>query len=220
MEGYPHLMIDLETLDTRNTAAFPSLAAIPFDIETGMMGTPFYLTISLDSLFKAGLTVGAGTLQWWMDQRHEIAKKMFSSTVDLKDALVSLTEFIYSNSSVYVWGNSARFDCGILMNGYTSVGLDAPWKFYNERCYRTMVAMFPEIGKMDKPVDAHDPVVDCKYQITRLCAVFKALKQNGQYDGDLGYACTLLDEARKQGTTGVELKKKITEFFDGRMPKG
>ena len=63
-----HVMLDLETLDTKTTAVFPSLAAIPFDIETGEMRKPFYQKITIQSALGIGLTIGADTIQWWMSQ--------------------------------------------------------------------------------------------------------------------------------------------------------
>ncbi len=174
-----HLMLDLETLDTENTAVFPSFAAVQFDIETGEIGEAFYQKVTLKSALDAGLTIGADTIKWWMSQDLSTRLKMFDEAEHIITALTRFSDFFLINiqrqfaDPIKIWGNSASFDCGILKNGYRATKLTLPWDFRNERCYRSFVSEFPDIGEDISRGEAHNPIDDCLYQIKKLCAVWK-----------------------------------------------
>jgi hypothetical protein len=40
-----------------------------------------------------------------------------------------------------LWGNGASFDNAILAHAYARCGATPPWKFWNDRCYRTVAAL-------------------------------------------------------------------------------
>ena len=40
-----------------------------------------------------------------------------------------------------MWGNGATFDNVILRSSYKAIGQEAPWKFYDDRCYRTLKSL-------------------------------------------------------------------------------
>src|SRR6478609_5266295 len=71
-----HVMIDLETLGTSADAVWLSIAAIQFDPHTGEIGARFNANVDLASAQKAGRTISADTLKWWLKQRPEILFKM------------------------------------------------------------------------------------------------------------------------------------------------
>lgn len=75
-----------------------------------------------------------------------------------------------------MWGNSARFDCGILQNAYNKADIPLPWDFRKERCYRTFVEMFGQIDKTKYIGFAHNPLDDCRNQITTLMYTKNNLK--------------------------------------------
>jgi len=168
-------MIDLETLGTRSYSVFLSIAAIQFDPNTGQIGNTFRCNINLESAIKAGLRIDSSTLEWWLTQRPEIMKRMFDDPIELKDALEQLAKFFSANKIFSPWGNSAGFDLGLLADAYSIAGMPPlPWKFWNEMCYRTMAKLVP--STIEKPKNAHDPIVDCEYQIKVLCNVLQTLK--------------------------------------------
>jgi hypothetical protein len=80
----------------------------------------------------------------------------------------------------FVWGNSARFDLGILANGYDKAGGKAPWHYRDERCYRTINNMFHLYaeGIKSDPLQLHDPLCDCMFQIERLCKIWSFITPN------------------------------------------
>lgn len=166
-----NVMIDIETLGTRHSSVFLSIAAVPFDTQKRVAAKKFfYKTVQLESALMAGLTIDSATLQWWLEQKPAIMAKMFKDSAPLPDVLKQLSEFFTVNDLTTPWGNSASFDLGILANAYQKCGMVPPWKFYNERCYRTMLALFPA-NRAKKPEDAHDPTVDCYYQIKNLLSL-------------------------------------------------
>lgn len=162
-----HVMIDLETLGTNPDTIFLSLAAVQFDPNTGMRGEEFCMNVDINS--QGGRGFEAGTIRWWLEQRPEIMKKMFTSPSSLTEVRNAFSEFWHKNKLVYPWGNSARFDLGILHNaGFHQ------WLHYNERDYRTMASLVERLEK--DPRKAHDPLYDCQFQIKNLHNVVKALK--------------------------------------------
>lgn len=177
-----HIMIDLETMGNKAGCAIMAIAAVQFDLETGKTGEQFYNRIDLQSCLDAGLTVQASTVEWWMLQNENARRKLIEGvSVTLLKGLHNLRMWINMNAleDAQVWGNSARFDLGILEAAYQTVpGVPLPWKFYNERDVRTLVSFVPEI-KANEPFlgDKHDPIHDCLHQIKYCHKTWNTLTQ-------------------------------------------
>jgi hypothetical protein len=169
-----HVMIDLETLGTKSDSVFLSIAAVQFDIRTGETGKVLYNNIELESALRAGRRVDADTIKWWLNQNNETMKKMFEKPILLQTALQQLTYFFEENSLLYPWGNAASFDLGMLNDAYNKLYIKQPWYGKNERCYRTVIQMLNE-PVWKNPAHSHDPVYDCKYQISCLAQLNKEL---------------------------------------------
>lgn len=172
-----NIMIDLETLGNTSNSVICAIGAVEFNIETGETGRGFYKVIDIQSCLDKGLKVNGSTIQWWLTQteaaRHEIAK---GGTV-LKTALLALSSphvFNWENSKV--WGNGSSFDLGILADAYNACGLEAPWKHWNERDVRTLVAFAPEIKKNAPFLGvAHNALADCHHQIKYCTEIYQQL---------------------------------------------
>ena len=189
LKGNNHYMIDLETLGTKNNSVITSIGVVEFNISTGKTNREFYETVDLQNSLDLGFEIDAGSLTWWLSQpdstRLEINKK---GSKKLKDILISLDNFFPTSSNsqgkrdpFYVWGNGASFDLGILGNAYLKCGLEIPWKFWNERDVRTIVALYPDIKANTKQNgDAHNALSDCKFQIDYLV---KTLRFVNSYNG-------------------------------------
>lgn len=143
-----HIMLDLETLDTGSDAVVIGIGAVVFDPESQQLGDTFYVEMSddIDSQQRLGRTISGDTLTWWMGQ-SAAAKAIFSQDgvspdvrITTYDALQKFQAFVDANGAgtAEVWGNGANFDNVILRNLYASFGMVAPWKFYNDRCHRTV----------------------------------------------------------------------------------
>jgi hypothetical protein len=168
-----HIMVDLETLGTSNNAVFLSIGAVEFGLN-GEIGSTFYENISIDSAQKLGLKIDGDTLKWWLTQKPEVMQLMFNDAKDINTVLNNFGDWVGKTNAKYFWGNAASFDLVILENGYRAANIPAPWKFWRQMCYRTLLNLYPGC-KGKPPVDAHDPVADCKFQIANLVAVAKQL---------------------------------------------
>lgn len=179
------LMVDLETMGVNQKAPIVSIGVVQFDLKTGETGKHFYQTINLESSIAAGLICDASTIKWWMEQEEGTRQKLFKQTENLKEVLHSLAEWMEeiitwdtSEGNLELWGNSAAFDLGILRSSYEAVGLPIPWIHWNERCLRTVASLNPVIKQSEpKPKGAHDPVIDCYYQINYLIKTLRSFKK-------------------------------------------
>lgn len=171
-----HLMIDLETMGNKSNAAICSIAAVQFDLTTGETGWSFKENISLDSCVRKGLKIEPSTLEWWLKQDKKAQDSLFFRVTTLEKALLEFCAFFQSMSIECVWGNSARFDLGLLENAFNAVGMDVPWKYWNERDVRTLVSFAPEVKK-EMPFDGvkHDPIMDCLHQIKYCSAIYQKI---------------------------------------------
>jgi exodeoxyribonuclease VIII len=71
---------------------------------------------------------------------------------------------------VKIWGNGASFDNVILANAYRRNDLNIPWKYYNDRCYRTMKSLAPHI-KMEREGTHHNALSDAISQANHLIRI-------------------------------------------------
>lgn len=176
---FGHIMIDIETMGNESNSAIVSIGAVEFNMVTGETGKEFYTNVSLKSSLDVGLQINADTVMWWMKQSDEARKSLTDGeTKDIESALYDLAAFIIDcgGKNCQVWGNSARFDLGILSDAYSKVGSKIPWDFRNERCVRTLVSFLPEIKNMTKFFGvAHNAIADCHFQIKYCSETWNAL---------------------------------------------
>jgi hypothetical protein len=79
-----------------------------------------------------------------------------------------LTDFhtwVGDPSAVEIYGNGANFDLPILTAAYRACGLPIPWKYYNERCYRTIKSLYPSV---EAPKNGHNALEDARNQAMHL----------------------------------------------------
>lgn len=123
-----------------------------------------------------GLTIDGNTIMWWLQQTPDAKKDLKGLyPLDLYSALKQFSKFC--NDRYQIWGNSARFDLGILENAYQTVGLPIPWDFRKERCLRTLVSFNPQIKKETIfEGTPHVAIDDCYHQISYCVKIWKSLK--------------------------------------------
>lgn len=173
-----HVMIDIETMGVNPYSAIVSIAAVRFDFKKSQLGPELYLNISLESCMEAGLKIESDTVIWWLEQNESARQALLNTErIPLTLALESLSAFILPDD--YVWGNSPRFDMGLLQNAYERVGMSTPWRYTNERDVRTLVALAPSI-KEQFPFEGtrHNALDDCKHQVKYCREVYKWLNSN------------------------------------------
>lgn len=172
---FGHIMVDIETMGNKSNSAIVSIGAVEFNIATGETGREFYVNVSLQSCIDMGLTINADTIMWWMRQDDDARKALMCDTIDISSALHEFTVFVNDcGNKSEIWGNSNRFDLGILEDAYTKNFTKVPWDFRKERDVRTLVSFRPVIKDMTKPIGiAHNAVHDCYFQIRYCSDIYK-----------------------------------------------
>jgi len=175
-----HCMLDLETLSTRADARIISIGAVLFN-ETDGVTQRFYTVVETPDISRlleisSVFHVAPHTLEWWSRQPDE-ARAVFwdPSAVPLHEALVNFAHFIEKHSfieTVKMWGNGASFDNAILAMAYDLMGIERPWKHYNDRCYRTMKKQHSDV-KLYRVGTHHNAVDDAESQAAHLLRIFK-----------------------------------------------
>jgi len=170
-----HVMIDLETLSTRPTAAILSIGAVQFDPYSGKFGEKFYTTILTESCKTAGLSINQDTVNWWCGQGESAQKVLhdcmdFQTSPTLSESLSDLSKFVKDNHLKYPWSCGAGFDIPILSNAYAVTKQQIPWDFWNARCYRTMKALF-RVDEDKFEGTAHNALDDAIHQAKHLCKI-------------------------------------------------
>ncbi len=179
-------MIDIETLGNKAGCVVTSIAAVEFDINTGETGKEFYERIDIQSCLDLGLFVQGDTIKWWFDQTKEAQQELFKNTQHLVKVLYDFKMFIdgLKPANLKVWGNSNRFDLGILSKAYYAAGQkEIPWKYTLERDVRTLVSFLSKF-KEDEVFTGvkHNPIDDCKHQIKYCTKIWKyyQIKENDE----------------------------------------
>jgi hypothetical protein len=171
-----HTMVDLETLGTGARAAILSIGAVKFNSKG--LGEEFYSVIDMETCQQAGLTITMDTIVWWM-QQEEQARAAFTEKhkTSLFQGLKDFATFLGPDAkNMKVWGNGASFDNVILAEAYNAVNLDLPWKFWNDRCYRTMNNMFGRSIPMDdREGTYHNALDDAINQAHHLVKILQAI---------------------------------------------
>ena len=154
-----NVMLDLETMSTAPDAAIVAIGAVCFDSER--LNDYFYRTIDLDSAIKAGGRVDGPTVLWWLRQSEGARTSLTVGQEDIKDALGQLTDWLPQDLEG-LWGNGSDFDNVILRSAYERCGWSSPWAFRQNRCYRTLKSLFPDIA-LEQP-NNHNALADAKAQ--------------------------------------------------------
>lgn len=136
-----HIMLDLETWGTAPGSAIRSVGATVFGPESGRLGDTFYRNVSDASCEAAGLRKSASTIKFWEEQSEAAKEALLVDPRPLDEVLLAFTAWFHRVGGGYVWGHGASFDPVLLEAAYDALLLEAPWKFWNIRCCRTVLAM-------------------------------------------------------------------------------
>lgn len=156
------IMLDIETMGQKAGAAIISIGAVYFDKDT--LGEKFYEKISLESCLKVGLKMDASTVIWWL-QQSESARNEFKDNDKEKTIAEVLDKFsAYVNINAKVWGNGSDFDNVLVSYAYDRCNKKLPWKYYNNRCFRTLKDKYSRKLEPAKNTEAHNALADAIWQ--------------------------------------------------------
>lgn len=182
-----HVMIDGETPSADAcTTSFLTLAAVPFDPVTGAVGEevdgnlPFYYRCSLDSLKEAGFSTSADTLDWWSKQSYAAYNEAFGGTSPITYLWSAFhyycTQLKANYEKIVVWGNGANFDNVICEQSFRKLGMTVPWSYRDNRCFRTLKELFPEIQVVYEGIK-HTAVDDARNQAKHAIKILQRIEQ-------------------------------------------
>lgn len=187
---FDHISLDIETLGTTADCMILSVGAVKFDIETGdIHNAGFYRKVSIESNKAWKRDFSADTLRWWMNQKDAArleAFKMDAGKLDpaiigvpLEEMLNNLSAWMgdIKHPNVYkVWGNGADFDQPFLQHAYKEAGVPVPWKFWDNRCLRTLKNLpVARSVKLERAGVHHNALDDAIHQANLVCAIWRLL---------------------------------------------
>lgn len=179
-----HIVLDLETLSTRPDALVLSIGAVGLNKRGEILsGTEFHLALDQQAQ-QHRRHVSLDTLDWWSKQDKPARDASFTapptSQAFVANALSAFSDFVdqwSARDAVCVWGNGCSFDNVILASLYKDWGIEAPWKFWNDRDMRTITAIFPHLKAMPFEGIKHHALHDAMHEAKQLSAAIEKLQQ-------------------------------------------
>jgi hypothetical protein len=177
-----HIMVDLETLGQSPGCAILSIGAVTFDPHRQTLGEEFYCVVSRADCRANDLAEHQSTLDWWGKQSAEARKVLADaeneSALTLRDGLASFSTYVrsFGGSEVRIWGNGADFDNAILAVCFDRIKQPLPWKFWNNRCFRTLKSLNPAVP-IPRGGTYHNALDDAKTQASAAIAMLQAHKE-------------------------------------------
>jgi len=180
------VMLDIETLDTKSTAAIISIGMTLFSVEEGIVDT-YYREIDLQSCLDLGLTISTDTLHWWLrginllptliDVTDSTYKRTGTIQLVLTNLINRLESWIPDIDNRLIWCKGTDFDISILCNAYNLIGYPVPWKYNKVRDLRTLIKLFPQVPAPPKPDNLHNALTDARWQTQHLISILEYIKE-------------------------------------------
>jgi hypothetical protein len=185
-----HLMLDVECLGTRPGAPLGALGAVIFQPDTGKIVDTFYEKIDFETSVKAGGTLDAATVKWWLKQATEAQLQMVGSVkegtaIAIDDAFLRFGEFVQRHqksprSGIKHWANGANFDPGILEEAYYRMDKQSPLVFWKSLDVRTIVEMGRQFGidpkgELTQLGSPHKALDDCMLQVNYVSQIWQRI---------------------------------------------
>lgn len=174
-----HIMLDLETMCTGPNAAVVAIGAVIVDVENEG-DQAFYRKISLASSVRHGGQIDPETVLWWLQQSEAARAEIVNNDTPMIAALISFASWVGAVSdspTACIWGNGSDFDNVILSNAYFNADLRVPWRYHNNRCYRTVKNLYPHIKPPERQGTHHNALDDARHQAAHLREILKYLEQ-------------------------------------------
>lgn len=174
-----NVMVDLETYGTAAGCGIVSIGAVAFT-SSEVSKESFYVVVDRNSCRTVGLEEDSDTLAWWGRQSLDAREALIEATeggVSIYTALTDFNEYLNKFQAVKLWGNGSDFDNTILAAAYKACGITPAWKFYRNRCFRTLRALHPDIGAdIKREGTHHNALDDAIYQAQVASKIFASFK--------------------------------------------
>lgn len=173
-----HLMIDLETMGNGPMAPIVSIGAAFVNLSADKANccpVRYYDVVTLESELASGAVVDASTVIWWLTQSDAARSGITQGARPNTAVLSEFADWIKAGPDFEgVWGNGATFDNVITRQAFKRVGIECPWPFWADRCYRTMKAAI-DVGPVERQGTHHNALDDAVTQGVHLWKIFNFL---------------------------------------------
>lgn len=191
------MMIDFETLDVANCPVILSMGIVIFDDK--QIIDMYSEKISQESCLAIGCTISQETQDWWSRQSVEARWDAFGGTADIEIAMEQLTAMYTQYECIEIWSRGSLADIRWTNNILDKLGMDRPWKHWEEMCLRTLVKSVPKFdlkfkGEKHKALDDAIHQVEEYFYIKNMQATQQQLLiEQGQAFNDLSQKCADLE---------------------------
>lgn len=172
-----HIMGDIETLATKsNKPVLLAIGGVKFDGDKII--DRFQVGVDPEDCQRYGLDIEAATVLWWLDEKRAQAREevLAMGRVDLFAALDGFAMWVRETPEDQrgsFWGKGATFDNVKIKGAYDAVGLEYPFTYRQDECYRTLANRCPDIPYTQIGT-AHNPLADAESQAVHLQAICKS----------------------------------------------
>ena len=171
-----NIMLDLETFGLDPNAAIVAIGAVEFFPESNTLGDEFYKNIELRSSVESGGIIDPDVVVWWMKQEKGAKDSLFVDGQHSHSVLLDFLSWIKSlEGEPIIWGNGSAFDNVVLRQSYKRSSLQEPWSYKNDRCYRTVRGMYPDIKPDERIGIEHNALDDAKNQALHLMKILRTV---------------------------------------------
>lgn len=185
------IMIDIETLGMPPDAIPVTIGVAQFQLnDPGTIIEKFQIPVHAGTAQKAGLTMDANTIMWWMEQSQAAQQTLISKeAVSITQALNKLADYIALvreknvKGKINIWANDPDFDTVILDNAFQKCKIATPWRFWETRSCRTMIELAERLFDFNKKTDFlrmgthHAADDDAEYQAQLMQHIYKRMKK-------------------------------------------
>lgn len=195
MKHQQHVMIDIETLGTRQGSAILAIGACRFELLPNGNGhvcrDEYDLACGkpIDIEYYQNVCLGAGndkvddsTFRWWLAQPDEARKRLGQSTRFLGETIDRLRYWLGSYNQQSIWFKGPDFDSALLKHAYEFRGIQVPWPYNAVRDVRTYLDAFDlsaselaSSGAVEQGTQ-HDALEDALFQAR--CVVYAYKRQH------------------------------------------
>lgn len=187
MKNKVHVMVDIETLGTKEFATIFQVAAQSFHIDTGHVLSSIDLKLDISKVRK--LEIDGDTLKWWLDTDKELLTKLLNEgDLTEHDMFISFFEWVRMqghNEDVTLWGNGILFDNAKIKQKLWTLGASYPIHYKNDRDVRTILALAADKSGLtedeikasihNEEEVAHNALDDVSKQIRLVCECYRLL---------------------------------------------
>ncbi len=174
------IMLDLETLSSRNNAVVVSIGAVPFGPDGVDTGRTFYEVLARADQVGYGRHIDPDTVDWWVQQTPE-AQAVFSEKPSSPDlVLAKFSAYVFhleelagdGSRMAQVWGYGSTFDNVVLRSLYQDYGLKAPWGYRGDMCHRTLVNLAKGLIEVPPRSGTHHHALDDAVYQAQCAAIY------------------------------------------------